>query len=265
MSKKAAVAVLQMTLLVILLPLLRTYSNIKTAAHSCRHKLPAIGAAAAPAAAETIISSWCTSTISLTSPLSAWLATQAQHRRFLLNTQAKTSGPQLLLGLWILAVTYAFKTDAQGCAASYAFTSLSTLTCIAADMRAATAVRQAAAAAASHILTVSTASSPWPSSSCVKLACAYTTAHLAAMIKWLKSSRSATSTVGLCLSSRGRQAMQACTACSKNVVAVMTFLVYIALGCSLMAGMMYPPGLALGQMRLAPDTLLAMPPSLHTR
>jgi len=252
LSKKAAIATLQMSLLVILLSVVRIYSYTKAAALSCRHRLQSTAAAAAPAVAESIVGSWCASMSSLTSRLCVWLATQAQRATSSLSRQAQTLGPQLLLTLlWILALTHAFKTDARGCAAACGVTSLPALTCIAGHTRAARAVRRAAAAAAAHILTAAAASAP-PSPSLIKLACAHATACLAAMCKWLERPRSATSTVSLHLSSSGRQAIQACAAYSNSAVTVMTSLVYMALGCCIMAlgccimaGVMTLPGLVL--------------------
>jgi len=243
LSKKAAIAALQLTLLVILLSVVRIYSNIKAAAHSCRHRLASTGAAAA---AKATISLWCTSIISMTSRLCAWLAIKAQHGQTLLNSQMRLLGPQLLLSLlWILALSNAFQIDAQGCAASCGLTSLPTLTGIAADTRAARAIRRAAATAASHILSATTASAPLPLSSRMKFACAYATARLTAMCKWPESFRSATITVSLHLSSSGRQAVQAWTVYSKSAMTVIPSLVYVALGCFLMASVLTLPSLVL--------------------
>ncbi len=244
-SKKAAVATLQMALLVILLSVVRIHSYIKSAALSCRHRLPSTAAAAASAVAEFIIGSWCASVSSLTSRLWVWLATQAQRGTSSLQRQAKTYGPQLLLILlWILALTHACKTDPQGFTAVGIVSSLPTLTSIAAHTRAARAVRKAAAAAASYILAAPAAATP-PLPSFLKVACAHATACLAAMCKWLERPTSATCTMSLHLSSSGRQAMQACAAHSKSAVTVVTSLMYIALSCFLMGSVMTFPGLIL--------------------
>ena len=255
LSKKAAVASLQMTLLLVLLSVLRICSYIKAAALSRRLQI-STAAAAAPAVAGSIIGSWCASTSSFTSRLCVWLASQAKRGGSSFKHQAKTLGSQLLLTLlWILALSHACKPDAQGGAVVCIVTSLPTLTRTAADMRAARAIRRAAAAAASHILTapvaaashILTAPAPPPSPSFLKLAGAHATACLAARCKCLERPRSVTSTVSLHLSSSGRQAMQACAAYSKSAVTVMTSLVYIALGCGLLAAVMTLPGLILNR------------------
>ncbi len=241
-SKKAAVAALQLTLLVVLLSVLHICSYIKAAALSCRHPLASTAAAAAPAVAGPIIASWCASMKSLTSRLYVWLATQAQRGTSSLQRQAKTYGPQLLLSLlWILALTHAFKTDPQGFTAVCSVSSLPTLASIAAHTRAVRAVRRAAAAAASHVLAAPAASLP----PLLKLACAHATACLATMCKWLERPRSANFSVSLRLSSSGRQAMQSCAAHSKSTVTIVTSLVYISLSCGLMASVMTLPGLIL--------------------
>ena len=256
LSKKAAVASLRITLLLVLLSVLRICSYIKAAALSRRHQIQST--AAAPAVAGSIIGSWCASTSSFTSCLCVWLASQAQRGGSSLKHQAKTLGPQLLLTLlWILALTLACKTDAQGGAVVCIVTSLPTVTCIAADTRAGRAIQRAAAAAASQILTAPAAAAshiltapapaPPPSPSLLKLAGAHATACLAARCKCLERPRSVTSTVSLHLSSSGRQAMQACAAYSKSAVTVMTSLLYIALGCGLLAAVMTLPGLILNR------------------
>ena len=225
--------------------MLHICSYIKSAALSCRHRLPSTAAAAASAVAEFIIGSWCASICSLTSRLCKCLATQAQRGTSSLQRQAKTYGPQLLLILlWILALTHACKTDPQGFTAVCIVSSLQTLTSIAVGTRAARAVRRAAAAAASHVLAAPAASPP-PLPPLLKLACEHAAAYLAAMCKWLERPRSATSSVSLHQSSSGREALQACTPYIKSPATVMTSVVYISLSCCLMASVMTLPGLIL--------------------
>lgn len=243
LSRNAAVAALQLTLLVILLSALRIYSNIKAYAHSCRHRLRSTGAAAAAGLA---ISSCCSSMSPLTSRLCAWLAIKAQHGQTVLNSQMRLLGPHLLLSsLWILALTNALQTDAEGCATFCGLTSLPTVSGIAADTRAARAIRRAAATAASRILSAITASVPLPLSLRMNFACAYVTARLTAMCKCPESFRSATITVSRHGSSSGRQSLQACTVYFKSALTVIPSLVYIILGCFLMASLLTLPSLVL--------------------